>query len=291
MRGEAVRTEGRALSPLSREDILGLVEEVLESHGIDLNDVKITYTENQDVQPETGDLVIYPARAPSTLRQKVTSVGATLWDEEDIIRHVGIAALVMLGAEYELTLEPTDTDTYTTTPVKVDSVEAKDIARPYVSDATVALLEMIPHRIYTYTCNTTVRDGPVKETFQEQGQIALNLVNGELSTLEFNSQEQTPKDRMGDTLEPQYTEDEAHRRAKKLLLKEISRDINLEREENETQIYEKRTITPPDDTLKLKDGTLIYKGIWTVKGGRKDVVIDATSGDVISPELGDAELI
>lgn len=292
MRGEAIRTEGRALGPLTEQEILGLVEEVLESHGVDPDDLTIRYVEDPDTaQPETGDLVIYPDTASLGLRQDVTRVGATLWDEEDLVREVGKSGLVMLGADYDLSLGRGDAETFAATPIKVDSVEAKDLAGPYVNDASVALLQMVPHRVYDYACRCIVKDDQVKERFDERGRIALDLVEGELTDLPFDRTEPLGRDEMGELLEPSLDEEESRRKVRRLLTDQISRDIDLSREVNETQIYETRTVTPPDDKLRVEGGTLVYRGIWTVKGGRKDVVIDSTTGEVLSPQMGDAELV
>lgn len=292
MRGEAVRTEGRALGPLTEQEILGIVEEVLESHGEDPDDIDIEYVEDPDTaQPETGDLVIYPDTASLGLRQDVNKVGATLWDEEDLVREVGKSGLVMLGADYDLSLGGGDSDTYAATPIKVDSVEAKDLAGPYVNDASVALLQMVPHRVYDYTCRCVVKDDQVKERFDQSDRIALDLVDGELTDLPFDRTVQLTRDEMGELLQPGLDEDEARKKVRTLLREQLSRDIDLSREVNETQIYETRTVTPPDDELRIEGGTLVYRGIWTVKGGRKDVIIDSTTGEVLSPQLGDAELV
>ncbi|MBS1263500.1 MAG: hypothetical protein MAG715_00682 [Methanonatronarchaeales archaeon] len=285
MRGEAVRTEGRALGPLSDDDLRVVVEEVLDTYGL-TDEVHVVLSgELGEDEPEPDSLVIHPERAPLSLRRRVLEPGAALWDVDDVVREVGRAALVQLGAEFELEFG-TDEETVLSSPVNVDSEEALDIARPYVKDAAIALLEMVPHVLYGYSCRRVVGDGEIEEEFDESGTVALDLVSGELSGTEFDDVVDLPVSRAGELVQPSVEPAEADERARRLLSEEMSREVRLETEKRQTRVYETRRVSPPIDSVELDEGDLVYRGIWTVKGGRTDVVVDSATGEILSPNTG-----
>ncbi len=259
-----------------------LVEEVLEAYGLD-EEVPVYHSEDLDEdEPGPDSLVIHPGRASLDLRRRVSESGARLWDEDEIVREVGRAALVHLGADFDLVFG-NEGETVLSSPVNVDSEGALDTARPHVKDAAVALLEMVPHVLYEYSVSCVVGDGELGEEFDESGSVALNMVSGEISDLKFDEVVDMPLSEAGEMIQPSVDTGDADEETRKLLADRLSRKVSMEVEKRQTQIYETRRVKPPANSIELDGGQLVYRGIWTVKGGRKDVVIDSATGEVLSP--------
>jgi len=293
MRREAIRTERRALGTLNDEDIDGVVQEVLETHDEDPEEVTILHAENleQDDDIESGSLVIHRGEAPPSLRRRAAANGATAWDQEDLVREVGRAALVQLGADFDLQLNQGE-EGIIASPINVERKKALQVAKPYTNKNPSAILEMTPYRVYDYEVDCAVRDDEVDEEFQAKGTAALNLAKQELTDLELDETVTLPLSESGEVLQHDLDEDESEKLVKELLAQDMGRDVRLQKEKRQTQVYEKRTVEPPLDELNVDEPRLIYRGNWTVKGGGTDVIIDATTGDVLHPETkGGAELV
>lgn len=261
----------------------GVVEEVLESHGIGPGDTPILHSDELE-EADEGALVIHPGRPSMNLRDEAREAGAMLWGEDQIVREVGKAALVQLGAEFELNLGG---DGVPGSPIEVRSEEALDMASGFVDrGAAAAMLEMVPHRVFEYRCRCVVREGDLDERFDSEGRAALDMVEGELSELEFDEVVNLTEEEMGQILDPFMDEGGARESARRLLREEMARDVKLEREKRDTQIYETRTVKPPSDGVELDEGRTVYRGIWTVRGSGTDVVIDSYTGEILSPDTG-----
>lgn len=268
------------------------MEEVLETMGHDPDEVDLVFSDDLG-ESETGPdtLVLHTGRADVSLNREVASTGATLWDEPEIVEQVGRAALVELGAEFELELSG-DMDVVMASPIKVDREGALELAAPYISEDAVGLLEMVPHALFEYSCSCTVGDEDVEESFEDEGTAALDMVGGELSGLRFGEVQPIPVSEAGELVEPEMEPGETASKVRNLLAEDMSRTVRLEKEKRQTQVYETRKIEPPLDEIVLSDGEVVYRGIWTVKGGRTEVVIDSYTGEVLSPDTkGGVELV
>ncbi len=158
--------------------------------------------------------------------------------------------------------------------------DVKEISRQTVSGFRHRL-ELVPHYVFGYACDQYM-DGVKVGT--EKGLLAINALTHRVEgwseqldivyALELNHRR----------LEPTIDGEEAKKLAKQSISRIHSYEKEPIQEEGHVTVTEKKKVTPREDSISLEDRGIFYTPIWCVEGVHGVMIINASTGKIISED-------
>jgi hypothetical protein len=145
-------------------------------------------------------------------------------------------------------------------------------------------MQLMPHYSFSYYLEM---DAPGGARERRSGGVLVNAISGESSvwrpagTME---KLEPGKPRM----EPSLERSEAARKAVDHVISTNTRVVNLKDEKRSVTVYEKRTIRPTEEAIRLDHRGMLFLPVWCVEGANGAAVLDAITGRVIKEEFFDA---
>lgn len=145
-------------------------------------------------------------------------------------------------------------------------------------------LQLMPHYCFSYTLDI---DGPGGQRVSRVGGILVNAVSGE--AVEWRPGGTPEKLEPGRArMEPSIERSEAVRKAMEKAVELNTRVVNLKQEKRSVTVYEKRTIRPAEEAVRLEHMGMLFLPVWCVEGANGAAVLDAVTGQKIKEELFDS---
>ena len=141
-------------------------------------------------------------------------------------------------------------------------------------------LRMVPHYCYAYAC--AVRDGSGRPEVR-RGLLLVNGIDGEVSAWE--PAELARWDGAASRMEPTLEQAQALGKARDWLVAANTRILHLKHDRGSVTVYEKVTLKPSPEALRLEYRGLVLWPVWGIEGGNGAVVLDALGGLVLKEEL------
>ena len=139
-------------------------------------------------------------------------------------------------------------------------------------------LQMMPNYCFTYFCNVEGARGRME---RKRGTLLVNGMNGQV--MEWTPVPAAPVSGM--RLEPSIEQAQALERAREKALDLNTRVVHLKREKGSVTVYEKMTLRPLPDAVKLDYRGLVFLPVWCIEGGNGAVVLDALDGRVVKEDF------
>lgn len=164
-------------------------------------------------------------------------------------------------------------------PVRLTEREARQLAN---CEGT-ARLRLIPYWIARYASSgrTTYRDKAI--SFDEQGAIALNAINGEMAEPEENAVVQAELPAGAEVLEAQIPREEAEARVVEYVVGRLTQKVRIRQERREAIFYEEKVFRPDRRAIRV-ELSRIFVPVWQIRG-RSIVEINAFSGETLSSPM------
>jgi hypothetical protein len=139
-------------------------------------------------------------------------------------------------------------------------------------------LQMMPHYCIVYSCDVEGARGRIEK---RKGTLLVNGINGQV--MEWRPADASPVS--GLRLEPSVEQSQAMEIAREKAVDINTRIVHLKREKGRVTVYEKVTLRPLPDAVRLDYRGLVYLPVWCIEGGNGAVVLDALDGRVVKEEL------
>lgn len=144
-------------------------------------------------------------------------------------------------------------------------------------------LQLMPHYCFSYIIDIEGPDG-LKES--RAGGILVNAVSGEAG--EWRPDGTPEKLEPGRArMEPSIERSDAVRKALEKAVALNTRVVNLRQEKRSVTVYEKRTLRPSEEAVRLELKGMLFLPVWCVEGANGAAVLDAVTGQKIKEELFD----
>jgi hypothetical protein len=214
-----------------------------------------------------------------------------LWSLPALMDYAGKAACArVLGREMLLDLAPTPqvhvlatgrapaTGGVAQLPARLTEREARMLAN---CEGT-ASLRLIPYWYARYTSagRTTYRDHAI--SFDEEGAIALNAINGETADPE-DAVVQAELPAGAEVLEAQVTREEAEARVVESVVARLTLKVRIRQERREAIFYEEKVFRPDRRAIRV-EVSRVFVPVWQIRG-RGIVEINAFSGETLSSPM------
>lgn len=164
-------------------------------------------------------------------------------------------------------------------PLRVSERDARMLAK---SDG-VARLRLIPHwqARYSSSGGTTYKDHAI--SFDRQGTIAVNAINGELLALDDGTVTCAELPPEAEVLETHISRDAAEAKCIDHVVRELSTKVRIRQERREAIFYEEKVFRPDRKAIRV-ELTRLFVPVWQVRG-RNIVEINAFSGETLSTPM------
>jgi hypothetical protein len=166
-------------------------------------------------------------------------------------------------------------------PVRVTEREARQLAN---CEGTVRL-RLIPYWYARYVSagRTTYRDHAI--SFDEEGTIAINAINGETADPEEDAIVQAELPAGAEVLEVQVTRQEAEARVVEDVVARLTQKVRIRQERREAIFYEEKVFRPDRRAIRV-ELSRVFVPVWQVRG-KSIVEINAFSGETLSSPMDD----
>ena len=218
---------------------------------------------------------------------------AVLWGIPALMDYAGKAACArVLGREMLLDLappcrphlltgpaRPTPSGGVAQLPVRLTEREARQLAN---CEGT-ARLRLIPfwYARYASTGQTTYRDQAI--SFDQKGAIALNAVNGELTTPDQDAVVLDELPEGAEVLEGLVTRETAETRVIEHVVAKLTQKVRIRQERREAIFYEEKVFRPDRRAIRV-ELMRVFVPVWQIRG-RGIVEINAFSGETLSSPM------
>ncbi len=164
-------------------------------------------------------------------------------------------------------------------PVRVTEREARQLAN---CEGT-ARLRLIPYWVARYASagRTTYKDRVI--SFDDEGTIALNAINGETAIPEEAAVVQAELPTGSEVLEALVSRDEAEARVVELVVARLTQKVRIRQERREAIFYEEKVFRPDRRAIRV-ELTRVFVPVWQIRG-RSIVEINAFSGETLSSPM------
>lgn len=218
---------------------------------------------------------------------------AVLWGLPALMDYAGKAACSrVLGREMLLDFaplrrpqllgepaRPVPSGGVTQLPVRLTEREARQLAN---CEGAVRL-RLIPYWYARYASagRTTYRDNAI--SFDEQGAVALNAINGEMAAPEEDAVVQAELPAGAEVLEAQVTREEAEARVVEYVVARLTQKVRIRQERREAIFYEEKVFRPDRRAIRVELAR-VFVPVWQIRG-RGIVEINAFSGETLSSPM------
>jgi hypothetical protein len=161
---------------------------------------------------------------------------------------------------------------------KVTKDRAQLISKKSLSNV-VLQLQMLPYYIYEYSCQISQNNG---ETVTEiRGKLALNTITGDVYKWsdDYETVDQIAEEHS--KLTSKLTDEDGLKRIKEAIIEMNTKVIETMEETESVTIIEKKKVKPKEDAISIKRTKLVFLPIWCAEGSNGQMIIDATTGDVL----------
>ncbi len=244
------------------------------------------------VRGEDGEVVCGKVLFSTTDRIAVSD--CVLWGIPALMDYAGKAACArVLGREMVLDLaprrgpqvlrEPARTVApgggVAQLPIRLTEREARQLAN---TEGAVRL-RLIPYWYGRYASSgrTTYRDKAI--SFDEEGEIALNAINGETADPEENAVVKAELPGGAEVLEGQITREEAAARVVEYVVGRLTQKVRIRQERREAIFYEEKIFRPDRRAIQV-ELSRVFVPVWQIRG-RSIVEINAFSGETLSSPM------
>ncbi|MEN6341590.1 MAG: hypothetical protein ABFC89_03425 [Methanospirillum sp.] len=164
-------------------------------------------------------------------------------------------------------------------PVRLTEREARQLA----NCEGAARLRLIPYWYVRYVSSgrTTYRDKAI--SFDEEGVIAMNAINGETADPEEEAVIQAELPQGAEVLEAQITRDGAAARAVEYVVGRLTQKVRIRQERREAIFYEEKIFRPDRRAIRV-ELSRVFVPVWQIRG-RSIVEINAFSGETLSSPM------
>ncbi len=258
---------------------------------------------NDSVEIEQFDQTVYRVQAHQkevTCRKLLFSVNdriavkdCVLWGIPALIDFAGKAACArVLGREMVLELvrprqgtigvgitRPEGSTGIPHLPLRISERDAHMLAQ---SEGT-ATLRLIPHwqAHYASSGGTTYKDHQI--SFDQEGSIALNAINGEFVPLDEGTITHTELPPGAEVIEAHITREVAEGRVIDHVIRTLTKKVRIRQERREAIFYEEKVFRPDRRAIRV-ELSRVFIPVWQVRG-RSIVEINAYSGETLSTPM------
>ncbi len=164
-------------------------------------------------------------------------------------------------------------------PVRVSERDARMLAK---SEGT-ARLRLIPYWLARYASSggTTYKDHAI--SFDQQGTIAVNAINGELIPLDDGAVTHAELPPGAEVIETHISRDAAEAKVVDHVVRTLSKKVRIRQERREAIFYEEKVFRPDRKAIRV-ELTRLFVPVWQVRG-RSIVEINAFSGETLSTPM------
>ena len=243
------------------------------------------------VRGEDGDVVC--RKVVFSTCDRIAVGDCVLWGIPALVDYAGKAACArVLGREMVLDLSPrrgaqvlcepvrtAATGGVTQLPIRLTEREARQLAN---TEGAVRL-RLIPYWYGRYTSagRTTYRDRAI--SFDEQGGVALNAINGETADPEENAVITAELPAGAEVLEGQITREEAVARVTEYVVGRLTQKVRIRQERREAIFYEEKVFRPDRRAIRV-ELVRVFVPVWQIRG-RSIVEVNAFSGETLSAPM------
>lgn len=160
---------------------------------------------------------------------------------------------------------------------KLDKDDAMNQASKTLSNVSIAL-QMLPYFVYDYSC--TISQGTDAET-EITGRLALNTVMGDIYKWGEDENITNHIDGEYSKLSPQIDDGTAQRKIKDTIIELNTKIVESQEETDSVTIIEKKKVKPKEEAIQITKANVVYLPIWCAEGSNGQMIIDATSGEVM----------
>ena len=156
--------------------------------------------------------------------------------------------------------------------------EALIISRRDLSNVQCKL-QYVPYYVFPYECEVSSNDGKSLEHIN--GKLAINALTNDV--YEWNENVDTT-DKLEDPslrLNPRIGEEGAKTRIIKAVMEINTKTIETVDDSDAVTIIEKKRVRPKSDAISLGEQATAYLPVWCAEGNNGQMIIDATSGEVM----------
>lgn len=142
-------------------------------------------------------------------------------------------------------------------------------------------LELVPHFLFHYVLNT--EDGK-----QRAGIVAVNALTSQVETWRWGFELVDSIDVQCSKKEPKIDQEGASEIARETIAKEYRSFTELVKDFGHSEIIERKM--PQEDAMVIEPKGLVYLPVWCVEGKGGAMIVNSSSGKIISEHLRDAEV-
>ncbi len=226
--------------------------------------------------------------------------GIYYWDREDVEHEIGSLQLRSMGDEAaksildevisdEMPQRPTEPSEQSIPIIVESTVERTErIVKPNFSLEEVKYLarhevqgyrydlELVPHYLFHYVLN--IEDGK-----QRAGIVAVNALTSQIETWHWGFELVDTIDAQHTKREPKIDEEKASELAHESILKEYRSFTEQVKDFGHSEIIERKK--PQKDPMVIEPKGLVYLPVWCVEGKGGAMIVNSSSGKIISEQL------
>ena len=162
--------------------------------------------------------------------------------------------------------------------VKMDDV--KQIAAQTVAGFRHRL-ELVPYYVFKYKALLYIDDNKLGI---ETGLLAVNALTHQVDSWPADVDIVFSLDVTHKRLEPLIDTEEARNLIKLEVIKRHTFERDIVREENHVTVTEKKLVSPKSDSIELEEMGIFYLPIWCIEGVKGVMVLNASTGKIISED-------
>jgi hypothetical protein len=240
------------------------------------------------------------SRMDDLIQTRLQDRGIHYWGREEMEHEIGSLHLLSASAEDgnslldevisdEMPQVPTEPSEQAV-PVIIESTEARSeqIVKPTISLEDVKFiarhevqgyrfdLELIPHYLFHYVLN-------IDEKQQRAGIVAVNAMTEHVETWRWGFELVDTIDAPSSKREPTIEEDRALEMAREVVSKEYRSYVETVRDYGHSEVIERTRSR--DDAIVIEQKGLVYLPVWCVEGKGGALLINSSSGKIMSEHL------
>ncbi len=162
----------------------------------------------------------------------------------------------------------------------IEISDVKEISRQTVSGFRHRL-ELVPHYVYSYTCDLYM-DG--NKLASEKGTLSVNALTRRVENWNETLEIVYALELNHRRLEPALDAGDAKKLSKQAIVRMHSYEKEIIREEGHVTVMEKKKVAPKEEEVKLEDKGIFYIPVWCVEGVHGVMIINASTGKVVSED-------
>lgn len=142
-------------------------------------------------------------------------------------------------------------------------------------------LELVPHYLFSYQVPLYVGEGKIGG---REGTVAVNALNKDVQSWDQAPETVTSLDQGHKRLEPILEEEEASALVRSTVEREHTYERDMVRENGQVTMTERVTVHPRLDLGSVRPLGIYYVPIWCVEGTKGVMVLNASTGKVLSED-------